>query len=153
MSVETILVAVGPGDRDRTARLAEETIDIAGPTEASVVLLHAFTEDGFEDAARKVEFDPSKEYVSPDVVAKRQMSINELGERFDQAGIEYETRGVIGPPEDKIVAVAEEVGADRLFVGGRDRSPTGKAIFGSVAQAVMLSAPCPVTFVRSEIDE
>jgi nucleotide-binding universal stress UspA family protein len=80
------------------------------------------------------------------------MSINELVERFDQAGIEYETRGVICPPEDKIVEVAEAVGADRLFVGRRDRSPTGKAIFGSVAQAVMLSAPCPVTFVRGEID-
>lgn len=128
-------------------------IAVAGPTGASVVLLHVFTEDEFDDAARKVEFDLSKEDVSPDVVAKRHMSINELGKRFDRAGIKYETRGVIGRPEAKIVEVAKTVGADRLFVGGRDRSPTGKAIFGSVAQAVMLSTPCPVTFVRSEIDE
>lgn len=153
MSVETILVAVGPGDRDRMTRLAEETIDIAGPTGASVVLLHVFSEDGFKDAARKEEFDPSKEDVSPDVVARRYLTINELVDRFDQAGIEYETRGVIGRPEDKIVEVAEDIGADRLFVGGRDRSPTGKALFGSVAQAVMLSAPCPVTLVRREVDE
>jgi nucleotide-binding universal stress UspA family protein len=134
-------------------RLAEATIDIAKPTGASAVLLHVFTEDEFDDAARKVEFNPSKEDVSPDVVARRYMTINELVERFDQVGIDYETRGVIGQAEDQIVNVAETIEADQIFVGGRQRSPTGKAVFRSVSQAVMLSAPCPVTFVRRELDE
>ena len=43
-----------------------------------------------------------------------------------------------------------DVAADLVIVGGRRRSPTGKAVFGSTAQEVMLEAPCPVMFVRSD---
>jgi nucleotide-binding universal stress UspA family protein len=49
-----------------------------------------------------------------------------------------------------VVDIAEGYEADMIIVGGRKRSPAGKAVFGSVAQAVMLSAPGPVTFVRAD---
>lgn len=81
------------------------------------------------------------------------MTIHEFVEKFEQASVDYTIRGEIGKPEDVIVRVAESIDADRVFVGGRNRSPTGKAVFGSVSQAVMLSSPCPVTFVRHELDD
>jgi len=46
--------------------------------------------------------------------------------------------------------LAAEVDADLVVVSGRKRTPTGKAVFGSTAQTVLLDAPCPVTFVRVE---
>jgi nucleotide-binding universal stress UspA family protein len=46
--------------------------------------------------------------------------------------------------------VARDVDADMVVTGGRKRSPAGKAVFGSTAQKVLMNAPCPVTFVRSE---
>lgn len=153
MSFNTILVGIGPGDRDRMTRLATETIDIAKPTGAKIVLLQVFSEDEFDDTAQKLEFDPSEEDVDADMVARRNMTIHELIEEFEQAGVDYTIRGEIGKPENQIVRVAESIGADRVFVGGRNRSPTGKAVFGSVSQAVMLSSPCPVTFVRHELDD
>ncbi|MFC6763990.1 universal stress protein [Natrinema soli] len=153
MSFNTILVGIGPGDRDRMTRLATETIDIAKPTGAKIVLLQVFSEDEFDDTAQKLEFDPSEENVDADMVARRNMTIHELIEEFEQAGVDYTIRGEIGKPENQIVRVAESIGADRVFVGGRNRSPTGKAVFGSVSQAVMLSSPCPVTFVRHELDD
>lgn len=153
MSFNTILVGIGPGDRDRMTRLATETINIAKSTGATIVLLQVFSEEEFDDTAHKLEFDPSKEDVDADMVARRNMTIHELVEKFEQAGVDYAIRGEIGNAEEEIVRVAESIDADRVFVGGRNRSPTGKAVFGSVSQAVMLSSPCPVTFVRHELDE
>jgi nucleotide-binding universal stress UspA family protein len=51
---------------------------------------------------------------------------------------------------EAIVSLASDADTDLAVVGGRRRSPTGKAVFGSTAQTVLLSAPCPVTFVRSD---
>lgn len=153
MSFKTILVAIGPGDRGRMTRLATETIKIAESTGATIVLLQVFSEDEFDDTARKLEFDPSNEDIDANMVARRNMTIHELIEKFEEAGVDYTIRGEIGKPEEQIVRVAESIDADRVFVGGRNRSPTGKAVFGSVSQAVMLSSPCPVTFVRHELDD
>jgi nucleotide-binding universal stress UspA family protein len=69
---------------------------------------------------------------------------------MDDADVEYATRGNVGEHGPGIVDAAEEVDADLVVVGGRRRSPTGKAVFGSTAQEVMLEAPCPVMFVRAD---
>ena len=55
----------------------------------------------------------------------------------------------VGPHGESIVDAAGDIDAGMVFVGGRKRSPTGKAVFGSTAQEVLLNAPAPVTFVRA----
>ncbi|MCL9815660.1 universal stress protein [Natronocalculus amylovorans] len=150
MAIETILLAVGPGDIDRLDRLAEETVDVAGPTGATVVLGHVFTKSEYEDAVSKLDFDRERDRVSADDVANRHASIRKLVNAFKNAEIRHNIRGAVGPHGEQIVELAKETDADRVIVGGRRRSPTGKAVFGSTAQEVMLSAPCPVTFVRSD---
>lgn len=51
-----------------------------------------------------------------------------------------------------VVAAAEESGASLVVVGVRHRSPVGKALMGSVAQRVILDAPCPVLAVKPAPD-
>lgn len=58
--------------------------------------------------------------------------------------------GRIGKPAAEITAYTEEEDARYLVIGGRDRSPVGKAIFGSVTQRVILQSPCPVVTVVGE---
>ncbi|MFB6101826.1 MAG: universal stress protein [Haloplanus sp.] len=145
MSVETMLVAVGPQDYDRVERLAEETVDIAEPTGAHVVLTHAFTEDGYDEMRANLHIDDA----TPDDVAERDATIRDLEDVLQEAGLGYEIRGRVGDPGEAVVDLAEECAADIVVVGGRKRSPTGKAVFGSVAQTIMLSAPCPVLYVRT----
>ncbi|KTG29652.1 universal stress protein [Haloferax profundi] len=150
MAIETILLAVGAGDADRIDRLAEETIDVAGPTGATVVIGHVFTKEEYNEALDNLDFDVTAEEVSGDDVARRHATVRELVSKFEEADISYEIRGPVGDHGKKLVELAGEVDADRLVVGGRKRSPAGKAVFGSLAQEVMLESPCPVTFVRAD---
>lgn len=64
---------------------------------------------------------------------------------LEGAGVDCETRREHDDPVTAIIAVATDVGADRIVMGGRNRSPAGKVLFGSVTQSVLLHSPIPVT--------
>ncbi|WP_339102499.1 universal stress protein [Haloterrigena salinisoli] len=150
MTLETVLLAVGPGDAERIDELAETVAEVAEPADATVVLAHVFTKSEYDDVLSRLEFDRDQTEIDPDDVARRHSTILDLQETLDEYGVDYETRGAVGEHGPTIVDLATSTDADRVVVGGRRRSPTGKAVFGSTAQEVMLSAPCPVTFVRND---
>lgn len=149
MALETVLLAVGPNDASRIEELASTVTDIAGPAGADVVVAHVFTDDEYETVVDRLEFAAVAE-ADPDEVADRHTTVRELRELLAEADISTEVRGAVGDHGEEIVSLAGMTQADLVIVGGRKRSPTGKAVFGSVAQEVMLSAPCPVTFVRGD---
>ncbi len=148
MSIETVLLAVGTEDETQTEQIAREAIAVAEPTGAEVVLTHVFTDEEFDGIRSKLGVDPTSEGSTPDAVAERHTTTRALAKALDEAGVDYSIRGAVGDHADEVVGVASAVEADRVVVGGRRRSPAGKAVFGSVAQEVILSSPCPVTFVR-----
>ena len=152
MTLETVLLAVGERDRDRIETLAETTAGIAGPAGATVALAHVFTKSEYEEARSNLDFDPASE-VTPDDVARRYATIRELGDAMDEGDVEFTWYGRLSDEDaegEAVVALAEDVEADLVVVGGRKRSPAGKAVFGSTAQEILLESPCPVTFVRSD---
>lgn len=151
MAIETILVAVGPGEPERTETLERTVEDIAGATGATVILAHVLDDEEYRRAVQGLEYEPD-ENPDPDEVVRRYERHRDFAARLDHAAIEYIHRGLRHDRDERgaaIVGLAEDVDADMVFVGGRKRSPAGKAVFGSTAQDVMLNAPCPVTFVRS----
>lgn len=148
MSIETIVLAVGTEDEERIERLADEIVAVAEPADAEVVLTHVFGEEEFDETRAKLGFEAGSESSTPDAVAERHAATRKLSRALSAAGVRHSIRGAVGDLAAEVVETAEGLGADRVVVGGRQRSPTGKAVFGSVAQEVMLSAPCPVTFVR-----
>lgn len=149
MALETVLLAVGQGDADRTEQLAGTVVDIVGPADGAVTLAHVFTDEEFETVRDQLDYDPERT-VDPDEVASRHATTRTLEEELSAAGVTHSVRGAVGPHGETIVELATDIDADLIVVGGRKRSPTGKAVFGSTAQEVMLNAPCPVTYVREQ---
>lgn len=147
MAIETVLLALGPNDDTRIDELSRTVTDIAGPTDATVVLAHVFTPEEYEEATNRLDFADSAD-ADVDEVAQRLSIVRDVEKALNEAGITYRITGRIGEHGARIVDMAEEEGVDHIIVGGRRRSPTGKAVFGSTAQHVLLESPAPVTFVR-----
>ncbi|MFB6217860.1 MAG: universal stress protein [Halobacteriaceae archaeon] len=147
MALEDILVGVAPEDEGLVDELAAFVADVAGPAGARAVLLRVFTDEEYEDTLDRIGAG-SRADVSPDEAAGRYTAVRTVRAALEERGIDTAVRGRVGDHAEGIVAAAEEFDADLVVVGGRERSPAGKAVFGSTAQAVMLNAPCPVAFVR-----
>lgn len=63
---------------------------------------------------------------------------------------DFEAVGRVGNVPGEILNYAREQDAQYIVIGGRKRSPVGKAIFGSVSQAVIQQAARPVVTVPKE---
>lgn len=141
MKIDTVLVAMNTeGDHDS---LIDAALAVARPTGASVIVGTVHTEGTFESAVEGFDGE-----TSPTAFARRSQAVQDAVERFENAGVPCDVRGEVGDPGELFVSMAEEVGADLLFIQEQKRSPTGKALFGSAAQTALLNASCSVTFVR-----
>jgi len=78
--------------------------------------------------------------------AKKKMAaaVEEFGKKFPKV----ETRVELGVPAEKILAFAEKEKIDLIVMGAHGRSGLERAIFGSVANKVVKSAPCPVLTIH-----
>lgn len=146
--LETVLLGVSGRDDARVDALADAAAEIAAPSDATVVIAHVFDRGSYRDAVEQL-LDADDGSIEPDELASRMTVTREIIERLERDAVDCEPRATTGRNGEGIVEIAEDVGADRVVVGGRRRSPAGKALFGSLAQDVMLDAPCPVTFVRN----
>ena len=68
---------------------------------------------------------------------------------LEAEGIEVELAETSGAPAEQILKFVEDEDADAIALAGRDRTPAGKAVFGSVSQSVMLKSDVPVLFCPS----
>lgn len=120
-------------DSDRARSQAEY---VAGLPDAAasveVTLLHVFGDDG---ADIPDEFKRS---------ATRVSAVRRAEEHLEKAGVEVHVLDDSGDAAERILATADDREVDEIVVGGRKRSSVGKAIFGSVTQAVLRGTSIPV---------
>lgn len=152
--IEHVVVAVSGADADRAAALADATADLAGPSHATVHLVHVMGVDEFDRIIERLGYD-SMAPPDPETVSKRFQTVRAVaGHLVDPrrvSGFPVDVRGLVADEEGPgIVDLAAELGADRIVIGGQERSPSGKALFGSASQHVLLNADCPVILVHPE---
>jgi nucleotide-binding universal stress UspA family protein len=149
------LVVVTPGNRGR--RLLREAGEYAEGTDTELVLLTVVPEEEFEEKRRAVAGIGSSDAVYTLEQAEESAEREATAVADDAlAGLDvsYHTVGTIGREADAILDVADSEGAEHVFLGSRRRSPAGKALFGDVAQTVLLEFDGPVTLLMGEdVDE
>lgn len=78
-------------------------------------------------------------------------AVNHARTILEESGqFEISMVGKSGSPAPGILESAEEHDADVICVAGRKRTPTGKAVFGSVTQDVILDTRYPVLVCDTE---
>jgi nucleotide-binding universal stress UspA family protein len=150
----SILLAVG--EERLLARHVAVAHDLATTYGEPLVALHVISEENFEEHRESVKDLHGFEDVSfrqeQRTAARfaRQMLERELG-KFDDGTVE--TAGRIGDPASVIVSEAGSRDARFVVVGGRRRSPVGKAVFGSTTQSVLPNSDAPVVTAFAEQSE
>lgn len=121
-----VVVAVDEAE-ERARRQAEDVADLPhAADEVRATLLHVFTDNPGGASAAQIA------------------SVKRAREALESAGVETAIEERSGEPAAVVLDFAQDEDADLICVGGRRRSPAGKAIFGSTSQSVILQADRPV---------
>jgi len=73
-----------------------------------------------------------------------QRILDEGVERLKARELQVESRLEFGVPAERITQVAEEIGADLIVVGHRERTPLARWWRGSTGSTVLNQAPCSI---------
>lgn len=135
------MVIVAAVDRsESSARVVEEAAALATAFDDAVHVVHAVSRSKFMNR-RRTSAETGDELPIERIRAVATDAAREAAAPLD---VPSEAVGVVGEPAARIVAYADEVEARYVVVSPRARSPTGKAVFGSVAQSVLLKSDVPV---------
>ncbi|PSQ26122.1 universal stress protein UspA [Halobacteriales archaeon QS_9_68_17] len=137
--------------QESTKELVREAGELAAGVEAELLLLHVTSEQEFADReealANIAGFDAT--YGIEQAKEGATQFAREVGRESLSDGVDFEAIGRIGNEVNEILTAAEDRDCDHVFVQGRQRSPTGKALFGDRAQKVALDFEGPVTILTA----
>ena len=137
--------------QESTKELVREAGELAAGVEAELLLLHVTSEQEFADReealANIAGFDAT--YGIEQAKEGATQFAREVGRESLSDGVDFEAVGRIGNEVNEILTAAEDRDCDHVFVQGRQRSPTGKALFGDRAQKVALDFEGPVTVLTA----
>jgi nucleotide-binding universal stress UspA family protein len=80
--------------------------------------------------------------------AKVRAAVDAAVARLNDAGLKAEPVIEVGDPKDVLVRVAEDWGADSVFLGARGKGKLERFLIGSVSSAVVARAHCSVEVAR-----
>jgi nucleotide-binding universal stress UspA family protein len=124
-------VLIPVDDNEQRAKKQAEYVTGLPDAEATVegLLLYVFTGDAEKNERRTVT---------------RVGSVMRAREHLEDNGIEVTLLEDSQDAAESIVKHADSYDVDAIVLGGRKRSPAGKALFGSVTQSVLLNTDRPV---------
>jgi len=126
-------------DESRARAQADFVAGLPGTDDVAVVVTHTLTDEeaGAPDEIRNVD---------------RVETVALVRDCLEDRGIDVELAEARHPPAEGILELAAEFDVDHIAMSTHRRSPAGKALFGSVAQTVLLDADVPVTVVTADGD-
>ncbi len=110
----------------------------------TLVLLHVLSPAVVKETAHERYVDKQLEDVR---IMLRRWFVNFIPEDARQ-GVQLQMIAAVGHPVSEILAVAEALRAEMIVMATHGRRGLRRAVYGSVAEAVLRNAPCPVLAVR-----
>ena len=139
------MVIVAAVDRSERARsVVEQAASLAEAYGDPVHVVHALSRSEFIDLA-VTNYEEGEEAIS--MAEVEAFAADHAADVAEDVAVEHRSVGRVGKADDEVVRYAEKVDARYVVLAPRRRSPAGKALFGSVAQSVILTANCPVVTV------
>ena len=138
------MVIIAAVDRSERAKKAVREAAVLAEEFGYVVhVVHVLSQSEFVDleqtevqkTGRAIDMDRIRDHAAK--LAKRATEDVET-----DATLEYV--GLVGNAADKVLGYAASNDARYVVVGPRKKSPTGKVLFGSTSQEILLNADCPV---------
>jgi len=126
-----VLIAIDEDD-EQVETQVDAILDLPGSDEVHAHLFHDFTDN------------PSGASIGQIASARHAQ------EKLEDAGIEVTLHETSGDPADSILETARDLDVNSICVASRKRTPTGKVLFGSVTQAVILGSDRPVIVCGAE---
>lgn len=146
--IKTVIVPIDFSDN--AGIVVNSAAYIAGTFKAALHVL--FIVQNFEDYSGFFVPQMSVATIENDlfVGAEEQMDLfcREHSDKFDQAGISPITKVLVGDVAEKIVEYAAEENGDLIVMGTHGYKGLERIMFGSVADQVVKTAPCPVTTIN-----
>lgn len=136
--------------------LLREAGELAAGVDAELVLLSTITTAEFEEGVETIETIADMENTgysgNAPLDAAENVAQSFANDELDDIEVNYTPVGTVheeGEEAHEILSVAEDRDCDYVFLVGRRRSPTGKALFGDIAQAVLLRFDGPTTITTN----
>ncbi len=131
---------------DHGVQVAKAAIATAKAFDAELVILNVAV--GMPTGSMSYELEPTHiAAVDAESRAAAEKSMHGFMEQHFK-GIQATSMIEVGSPAERILACAEESGADMIVMGTMGRKGLPLLIFGSVAEEVVKSSPVPVLTLR-----
>jgi nucleotide-binding universal stress UspA family protein len=148
--MERILVVIR-NKSAATRELVHEAGEVAAGTGAELRLLHVMPDEEYDERMSSRLESKTGGYSLDEAESEAKRLAAEVGRRaLSDVTVDYDVVGVVGHEEETILDLAKEYDNDHLFIAGRRRSPSGKALFGDLTQRILLNFDGMVTVNLTE---
>lgn len=131
-------------------RAAESAIETAAAHEATLHVLHVVDEDVYK-AYSGDEYVHDREGLESALEQEGEEAVDEVAEEARGAGVEVVTTVKHGTPHDEVVEHADEIDADLVVMGTKERAGEYRQLLGSVTDRVLRTSGVPVTVVKTPV--